>query len=104
VAKSRQPRQWDIWFAELRDGIKGEQKGDHHVLVLSSDFVHSQAGVALAAPITTTGSTMPWTVRVEPHESGLRFTSYIECHQAMSLSTSRVRFKTFRKRLAERKR
>ena len=72
-----QLRQWDIWFAELRAGVKGEQKGPHHVLILSSELVHSQTGVALVAPITTTGSTMPWVVRVERQDSGLRFTSYI---------------------------
>ena len=88
----------------MRAGIKGEQTGPHHVLVLSSDLAHSQTGVALVAPITTTGSSDPWVVRVEPHESGLQLTSYIECHQAMTLSISPVRFTKFRRRLAEEKR
>jgi mRNA-degrading endonuclease toxin of MazEF toxin-antitoxin module len=102
--RPRQPRQWDIWFAVLRDGIKGEQKGPHHVLVLSSELTCSSTGVALVAPITTTGSIAPWVVRVEPHQTGLRLTSYIECHQAITLSTSGARFQTFRKRLVDEKR
>lgn len=104
AGKARQPRQWDIWSAELRPGLKGEATLPHPVLVLSSDHSHSQTGVALVAPLTTTGSLMPWVVRVEPHQSGLEFTSYVECHQLMSLSTSRQRFKAFRKRLAQEKR
>jgi len=30
------PKQWDVWFATLRDGMKGEQTYSHNVLVLSS--------------------------------------------------------------------
>jgi len=56
------PRQWEIWYVGLRDGVRGEQTGEHNVLVVSSDLMRSNSSVVLVAPITTTGRTCPWVV------------------------------------------
>jgi mRNA-degrading endonuclease toxin of MazEF toxin-antitoxin module len=94
------PKQWDIWFAVLRQGRPGEQTGDHNVLVVSSPLMQSDSRVVIVAPITSSGRTNPWVVQVEPQDSGLEVVSWIECDQLQALSPSPERFKTFRKRLA----
>lgn len=99
---SRTPKQWEVWFAKLRDGIKGEQTYDHNVVVLSSDFVNA-SGIAIVAPITTTGSGHPWVVKVDPQDAGIDRESWIECHQLQALSTSPTRFLEFRRRLVPEK-
>jgi mRNA-degrading endonuclease toxin of MazEF toxin-antitoxin module len=95
------PKQWDIWYASLRPGLRGEQTGEHNVLVISSQLMRSNSSVVPVAPITSTGRDAPWVVRVEPHDSGLRITSWIECDQLQALSPSPERFKEFRRRLAD---
>ncbi len=98
------PRQWDIWFATLRDGIAGEQLGDHNVLVVSSDLIRADSRVVLVAPITSTGRNCPWVVPIEPADSGLERLSWIECDQLQALAPSPSRFKTYRRKLAATKR
>jgi mRNA-degrading endonuclease toxin of MazEF toxin-antitoxin module len=98
------PKQWDIWFAVLRQGRPGEQTGDHNVLVVSSPLMQSDSRVVIVAPITSTGRNNPWVVQVEPQDSGLELVSWIECDQLQALSPSPERFKTFRRRLAAPKR
>lgn len=94
--------QWDVWWAELRAGQKGEQTGPHNVLVLSDDLLNSQSGVVLVAPITTSGADRPWIVEIDPSDAGIDRRSWIECNQLQSLSPSRL--KVFRRRLADVKR
>lgn len=98
------PKQWDIWFATLREGMKGEQTGPHNVLVVSSPLMQSASGVVVVAPITSTPRDAPWVVKVEPQDSGLLHVSYIECDQLQALSPSQARFQTFRKKLSGPKR
>lgn len=92
------PKQWEIWFASLREGIPGEQTGDHNVLVVSSPLMQSR--VVLVAPITSTAREAPCVVKVEPQDSGLKLVSYIECDQLQALSPSPKRFKEFRRKLS----
>lgn len=99
MASSPAPKQWDVWYADLRPGIKGEQTGAHNVLVISSDAVQGQRGVAIVAPITTTGSERPWVIHVSPTDCGIERDSWIECDQLQSLSVSPTRFKKHRGRL-----
>lgn len=98
------PKQWDIWYAALRDGMKGEQTGNHNVLVVSSPLMQSGSRVIVVAPITSTPRDSPWVVQVEPQDSGLERVSYIECDQLQALSPSQARFQTFRRRLSTMKR
>jgi mRNA-degrading endonuclease toxin of MazEF toxin-antitoxin module len=98
------PKQWDIWFAALRQGRPGEQTGDHNVLVVSSPLMQSDSRVVIVAPITSSARNSPWVVQVDPQDSGLEIVSWIECDQLQALSPSPERFKTFRKRLAAPKR
>jgi mRNA-degrading endonuclease toxin of MazEF toxin-antitoxin module len=98
------PKQWDIWFATLREGTKGEQTGPHNVLVLSSPRVQRASGVVVVAPITSTPREAPWIVKIEPQDGGIELVSYIECHQLQALSPAPARFRTFRKRLSPEKR
>ncbi len=102
MAKHWPPRQWDVWWASLRDGVQGEQTGDHHVLVVSSNLVHSQMGVTVVAPLTTRGSEHPSVVPIDAADAGLQQLSFIECHQLQALAPKR--FIEFRKRIPEGKR
>lgn len=96
------PQQWDVWWADLRPGKKGEQTGLHNVLVVSADLLTSQSGVVLVAPITTTGSDRPWVVEIEPADAKIDRRSWIECNQLQAVSPSRLI--EFRRRLTESKR
>jgi mRNA-degrading endonuclease toxin of MazEF toxin-antitoxin module len=98
------PKQWDIWFASLREGIRGEQTFDHHVLVVSSVGIRRDSRTVVVAPITTTHRDVPWLVEIDPPDSGLHARSWIECDQLQALAPSPLRFKTFRRRLAESRR
>jgi mRNA-degrading endonuclease toxin of MazEF toxin-antitoxin module len=55
-------------------------------------LMNDQSGVAIVAPLTTTGSMSPWATPVEPAEAGIERRSWIECHQLQALSLSRKRF------------
>jgi len=94
------PKQWDIWFASLRHGIRGEQTLDHHVLVVSSARIQRASSVVVVAPITSTGRDAPWVVPIEPPDSGLDMLSWVECDQLQALAPTPERFRTFRRRLA----
>lgn len=92
MPKSIEVRQWDVWFVDLRPGIKGEQTGKHHVVVLSGRRVNAERGIAVVAPITTTRRNWPWLVQIEAHHAGIRELSYIECDQLQAVATSAARF------------
>src|SRR3977135_1694484 len=94
------PKQWDVWFATLRDGWKGEQTGPHNVLVVSSPLMHSASRGVVVAPITSTAREAPWVVRIEPQDGGIELVSYIECDQLQALSPSPNRFQKFRQKLS----
>ena len=96
------PKQWDIWFASLRPGIRGEQMLDHNVLVVSSTLIQRASSVVVVAPITSTGRDAPWAVPIEPQDSGLDMLFWIECDQLQALAPTPERFRTFRRRLAAR--
>jgi mRNA-degrading endonuclease toxin of MazEF toxin-antitoxin module len=98
------PKQWDIWFATLRDGVRGEQMYDHNVLVVSSLGIRHASRTVIVAPITSTDRDVPWLVEVDPPDSGLEVRSWIECDQLQALAPSPIRFKTFRRRLADSRR
>jgi mRNA-degrading endonuclease toxin of MazEF toxin-antitoxin module len=98
------PKQWDIWYADLRPGIRGEQTYKHNVLVVSSLGIRRSSRTVIIAPITTTHRDVPWLVQVEPEDAGIDRRSWIECDQLQALSPSPERFETFRGRLAESRR
>lgn len=98
------PKQWDIWFATLREGIKREQTYPHNVLVLSSPRIQRASGVVVVAPITSAARDAPWVVKIEPQDGGIDLVSYIECDQLQALSPSPDRFQAFRRRLSREKR
>ncbi len=62
------------------------------------------AALLVVAPITTTHRDVPWLVEIDPPDSGLHARSWIECDQLQALAPSPLRFKTFRRRLAESRR
>jgi mRNA-degrading endonuclease toxin of MazEF toxin-antitoxin module len=94
------PKQWDIWYAELRAGIRGEPTYKHNVLVVSSLGIRHSSRTVIVAPITTTHRDVPWLVQVEPEDAGIDRRSWIECDQLQALTPSPERFETFRGRLA----
>jgi mRNA-degrading endonuclease toxin of MazEF toxin-antitoxin module len=86
----RSPKQWDVWFADLRPGLKREQTGKHNVLIVSDDLLTTQSGVVLVAPITSSGQENPWVIEIEPADAGIDLRSWIECHQLQTISASRL--------------
>lgn len=102
--KSPKPQQWDVWYATLREGIRGEQTYKHNVLVVSSLEIRHNSRTVIVAPITTTHRNVPWLVQLEPEDAGIELRSWIECDQLQALSPSPERFEIFRGRLAESRR
>lgn len=100
----RPPRQWDIWYANLREGIRGEQTFKHNVLVVSSLGIRHSSRTVIVAPITTTHRDVPWLVAIEPADGAIDRRSWIECDQLQALAPSPERFEDFRGRLADARR
>jgi mRNA-degrading endonuclease toxin of MazEF toxin-antitoxin module len=91
-----------VWYAELRPGAKREQTGPHNVVIVSGDLLTTQTGLVVVAPITTTASEKPWTVKIEAANAKIDRESWIECDQLQTLAISRLI--KYRGRLAETKR
>lgn len=91
-AKWVEPRQWDVWIAELGEGVLSEASGPHPVVVVGNTGVFAQLGVIPVITGTTTSRASPTIVRIEPFESGLQAPTYLELHQIRSLAKSPKRF------------
>lgn len=87
-----EPRQWDVWWADLGNGEGSEATGRHPVVVVGSTKVFAQLGVIPVVAGTTTSRSAPTVVEIRPVETGLTSTTYLEVHQLRSLAKSPKRF------------
>lgn len=83
-------RRGEIYWVEF-DPVKGsEQGGLRPALVIQQDIGNRYSPTTVIAAITRTvpPKPYPFTVIIEPHESGLRATSAINCSQVATIQQS----------------
>jgi mRNA interferase MazF len=85
------PLRGEVWLADL-DPIRGhEQGGRRPCLVVSVDpFNQGPADLVIVLPITTRDRRIPFHVRADPPEGGLRAPSFIKCEDVRSISRDRL--------------
>jgi mRNA interferase MazF len=85
------PQRGEIWLADL-DPIRGrEQAGKRPVLIISIDrFNQGPSELTVAVPITSKGKGIPWHVRIEPPDGGVKTVSFAMCEMLRSLSRDRL--------------
>jgi mRNA interferase MazF len=68
-----------------------EQAGARPALVVSVDeFNQGPAELVVVLPLTTKDRKIPFHVRIEPPEAGLKATSFIKCEDIRSVSKDRL--------------
>ena len=68
-----------------------EQAGIRPGLVISVDkFNHGLAGLVVMLPITTKAKGIPFHVRIDPPEGGLKMKSFIKCEEVRSIAKERL--------------
>ena len=81
----------EIWTVNLNPTLGHEQSGIRPGLVVSVDpFNDCPAELVVVLPITTRDRRIPFHVRVEPSESGLREISFIKCEDVRSVAKERL--------------
>lgn len=86
-----EPRQADVWMADLDPTRGHEQAGKRPVLVISEDvFNGSPAGLVVILPITSKSKGIRSHVPVAPGETGLRTQSFVICEQPRTIARERL--------------
>ena len=85
------PARGDVWLVNLDPARGHEQAGLRPTIVVSTNlFNRGPAGLVIVLPMTTTQRRMPWHVRLDPPEGGVRRPSFIKCEDVRSLSLERL--------------
>lgn len=81
----------EVWLANFNP-VKGhEQAGKRPCLVISVDlFNQGASGLVVVLPITSKDKGIPFHVKIEPPEGGLKVTSFIKCEDVRSISVERL--------------
>ena len=89
---TRAPRRGEVWRVDL-DPVQGHEQGRQRpaVIVSADAFNRSAAGMVVVCPMTRTDRRIPFHVRVEPPEGGLRAPSFVLCDQVRTIALERVR-------------
>lgn len=88
---SPKPSRGDVWLVDLNPVRGREQAGTRPGLIVSADpFNHGPAGLVILVPITTRERAVPFHVRLEAGEGGLRETSFAKCEDVRSVSVERL--------------
>jgi mRNA interferase MazF len=91
-SSSEAPRQGDVWIADLNPTRGREQSGRRPVVIVSVErFNQSPAGLVVAVPVSSVDKGIPWHVRIEAGEGGLKSTSFAKCDDVRSLSKLRLK-------------
>jgi mRNA interferase MazF len=81
----------EIWLADLSPIRGHEQGGQRPCLVISANaFNRSILGLVIVLPLTSKRKGFPSHVQIEPHDSGLKLTSFAKCEDIRSISTERL--------------
>lgn len=86
-----EPSRGEIWLLDLSPTRGHEQSGRRPGLVVSVDlFNQGPAGLVVILPITSRSKKIPFHVRVEPPEAGLKETSFVKCEEVRCVSKDRL--------------
>lgn len=81
----------EVWLVDLSPTRGHEQRGRRPALVVSADgFNHGRAGLVVVTPLTTARRGVPFHVRIDPPDGGVRETSYAMCEAIRSISVDRL--------------
>jgi len=87
-----EPLRGELWDTDFNPVIGREQAGFRPALVLSVDlFNNGPAELVIVAPITRTDRKLRWHVGIRPPEGGVSAESFIQCENARSVSTRRLK-------------
>lgn len=86
-----EPARGDVWMVDLNPTRGHEQAGIRPGLVISVDeFNHGPAGLVVMLPITTKTKGIPFHVRIDPPEGGLKLKCFIKCEEVRSIAKERL--------------
>ena len=83
------PRRGDVVLVDLGEPVGHEAAFERPALVVSHDRL-AQLGLVTVLAVTRTRLGWPSHVEVDPAESGLRETSYVQSEQVRTISTRRI--------------
>lgn len=87
----QKPSRGDVWFVELDPTRGREQAGRRPALIVSvNQFNYGSAELVVVIPITTKDKKIPFHVKINPPEGGLREISFIKCEDIRSVSKERL--------------
>jgi mRNA interferase MazF len=87
----QEPSQSEVWLLDLSPARGHEQAGRRPGLVVSVDlFNQGPAGLVVVLPITSRSKRIPFHVKVEPPEGGLKETSFVKCEEVRCVSKDRL--------------
>lgn len=87
----QKPSRGDVWFVELDPTRGREQAGKRPALIVSvNQFNYGPADLVLVLPITTRDKKIPFHVKINPPEGGLREISFIKCEDIRSVYKERL--------------
>ncbi len=88
---SPKPSRGDIWLLDLDPTRGHEQAGKRPGLIVSADPLNQgPAGLVIIVPITSRERGIPFHVRIEASEGGLRQVSFAKCEDVRSVSADRL--------------
>jgi len=81
----------EIWLADLNPVRGHEQAGKRPCLVISADlFNQGVSGLVVVLPVTSKDKGIPFHLKVEPPEGGVKMPSFIKCEDVRSISVERL--------------
>ncbi len=87
----QKPSRGDVWFVELDPTMGREQAGRRPALIVSVDqFNYGPADLVILIPITSRDKKIPFHVKINPPEGGLREISFIKCEDIRPVSKERL--------------
>lgn len=89
-----QVKKYDVWMAEMREGIGVEQKGTRPVVIIQNDTGNAYSPSVIVAPLTSKPKKrIPTHVYVDSYKNGLPRDSIILTEQITTLDKTRLKHK-----------
>jgi len=86
-----EPLRGEIWLVDLNPTRGREPFGRRPALIVSVDlFNQGPAGLVVALPVTSKEKGIPFHLKIEAVESGLRKKSFIKCEDIRSIAKERL--------------
>lgn len=85
------PTRGSVWRIDP-DPVRGHEQGRARpaVIVSADTFNTGPSTLVIVCPMTTADRRIPYHVRVDPPEGGLRATSFVLCDQVRAISVGRL--------------